>query len=771
MSWSRRLATFLSLVGLVLGGLAAIDTLTALPRVAAPAARADTGLRAGRAFVLVIDSLRYQTAISPTLMPHLTALRARSAFARVTPTRDAVTVPCLRAAFTGRDRTRVFGFVENFLKGNAGLESIFTQLAARSRSASVYSDGAFDQFGERGITRLSNGDPDAEGGESEDRRDHVDEQNATLPLALADYQAGKHALVVMHVTYTDHVAHEVGINGRLYAQRYQAADALVERLDRELPASDTLVVMGDHGHDPQGRHALGLDVPTYALYRGPGFVPGTDLGTVSIRDHRYLLGFALGLSLPDDYGGERHPNALSASRAELGRYAEAGAHAAVSPGVPSERCNSYSAVALLLACLFALWLQLAAASGHAPTNRAPLRLRVVRWLIPVIAALLLWALGVLFPRLRSFIHEPAYVTLGSLWVGLWLLAMFVTWRARRVEQGWLVLGAVLLVLVPTVYRYGAPGAMAPAWLGWLACVAVGAAALQLPRPPLTAAGALIALLVPFGFVESTDFRFEEWVLWPPALLPSGFLLLSLPAKLVVFVVPRASRKLLVVGLLAAVLVTAVQLGMLAYSVQLSCALVLLAAAAWLRRADARSALANSVLVAALLLLHHYAVRVPASAYYWQDCLLAALVLSARVVSRLPSVLCTHAHAMLLLFAFFASGWVNFAWTLHRLEWRFLYDFWSAAFVERHVAAFAPLLVGRFALPLVAARVLLTRERAADAEPGATRALDLAWLLAGSKVASLMFWTYGIAYVSVASDVYLEAVQETCLACALLVGLL
>jgi hypothetical protein len=182
-------------------------------------------------------------------------------------------------------------------------------------------------------------------------------------------------------------------------------------------------------------------------------------------------------------------------------------------------------------------------------------------------------------------------------------------------------------------------------------------------------------------------------------------------------------------------------------------------------------LAGTACVTGLLLLHHYTVRVPASAYYWQDCLLGALVLSARMVRTLPSPTRSHAHALLLFFAFFASGWVSFAWTLHRLEWSFLYDFWSAAFVERHVAAFAPLLVGRFALPLLAARVLLAREFEVEAEPGATRALDLAWLLAGSKVASLMFWSYGIAFVSVASDVYLEAVQETCLACALLVGLL
>jgi hypothetical protein len=227
----------------------------------------------------------------------------------------------------------------------------------------------------------------------------------------------------------------------------------------------------------------------------------------------------------------------------------------------------------------------------------------------------------------------------------------------------------------------------------------------------------------------------------------------------------------VVGILAALLLSAVQLGMVANALQLLGGLALLAASFWLRRRDQRGPFASSVCVTALLLLHHYTVRVPVNAYYWQDCLLGALVLSARLIRPLPAPARTHAHALLLFFAFFASGWVNLAWTLHRLEWRVLYDFWSAAFVERHVAAFAPLLIGRFALPLLAARVLLTRELGVAAEPGTPRALDLAWLLAGSKVASLMFWSYGIAFVSVASDVYLEAVQETCLACALLVGLL
>ena len=774
MSWGQRLATYVAVVVLSVSGLAAVDVLSAPPRVISSGAAGAPGSQPGRAFVLVIDSLRYQTAISPELMPYLTALRARSSFARVTPTRDAVTVPCLRAAFTGRDRTRVFGFVENFFKGNAGLESLFTQLAQTGRSAAVYSDGAFDQFGDRGIARLSNGDPVAEGGESEDRRDHVDEQNATLPVALAEYLGGKRDLVVMHVTYTDHVAHEVGISAPLYKQRYRAADALVERLDRELPAGDTLVVMGDHGHDATGRHAVGLDVPTYALYRGPRFTAGLDLGTIAIRDHRYLLGFGLGLPLPEDYSGELHVNALRAEASGLGSYAASiGRKREVSPGVPPEQYLSYALGAVILAGLFALWLQLTAAA--ALSDRMAKAQPKRSWLLPVgtafLGALSVFALGLLFPRVRPFVHEPMFLTLGALWLGLWGLALFVTWRRRGLMVASVVLALPLFFAVPTVYRYGAPVALGPVWLGWVGCIALLLGLLQQWRPPLPAAGLLCALLVPFGFAESSGFRFDEWVLWPPAVLPYGFLLLSLVAKWIVLVPPRMPRSaadapVFAFGLCAGLLLTAAQVGVLPDMLQLAAALVLLVF--W---ATTKRELRATAGITGLLLLHHYAVRVPASAYYWQDCWLAALVLSARLGRRLPSPARTYSHAVLLLLAFVASGWVSFAWTLHRLEWRFLYDFWSAAFVEAHVAAFLPLLAGRFALPLLAARAVLRRELDDAADGSSQRALGLAWLLAGSKVASLMFWSYGIAFVSVASDVYLEAVQETSLTWALLLGLL
>src|SRR5262249_30874490 len=108
-----------------------------------------------------------------------------------------------------------------------------------------------------------------------------------------------------------------------YRERFRAADAMVAAMDRAVPSDETLVVMGDHGHDAKGRHSFGLDVPTFAVYRGARFQRAHDLGTTPIREHRYLLGWALGLPLPSDYDGPRHPEALVSHGPLPGDYSAA----------------------------------------------------------------------------------------------------------------------------------------------------------------------------------------------------------------------------------------------------------------------------------------------------------------------------------------------------------------------------------------------------------------------------------------------------------------
>src|SRR5258708_30323775 len=143
--------TALALLGGAWASLAVIDAATvrvqqqaetdAEGAAAPPGAAADArpALPPGRVFVLLIDSLRAESAEA---MPVVGMLRTQSLFVRVNATQDAATVSSLRAAFSGQTQRSIFGFARNFVHGSQGLPSIFSQLVEDGGRLAVFSAGS-----------------------------------------------------------------------------------------------------------------------------------------------------------------------------------------------------------------------------------------------------------------------------------------------------------------------------------------------------------------------------------------------------------------------------------------------------------------------------------------------------------------------------------------------------------------------------------------------------------------------------------------------------
>jgi hypothetical protein len=816
------------LAAIVVVGLWSMDVLTDPESAAAPAGSVGASVAPdypgeGRLFVLVIDSLRYETALDPSVMPHLAStMPERGAFAKVQTILDPVTVPALRAAFTGRDRFAIFGFVRNLWHREEGFSSLFSQLMEAGRCCAVFSDGSFRQFGEG---RVLEGRTYQLGTERTEQRI----QTEAMEEALRAFLSGRCDLVVGHVNYADHTAHRVGVGAEAYRRAFGDADALVERLDGAIASDASLLIVGDHGHDADGRHLMGMDVPTFLAVRGPGFRPGTDLGTIHIADLRYLAGWALKVPLPATYPSGRHPQALLAADIPAGYarsydyLADRSRHGA---GVVASRRSWFFLVILGLGVLGALWIELvrgphpglarragtwaatalvgSVAWGPAgPAAGAALGLamlvrrvrasavaagglaarREALWAFaPVTAVPALAAWGAILWMLRPWVHYPRYAHLIPALVLAVVAGTAAAVRFGAMRTAWVFFAAAGVLGYPTVYRYGAPGSMALVWGSCLIFILAedlwsrrGGRRPRRAAPGDLLAVAALTLLVPFALTHAIAAQFNRWygpvadVLWrgPQWLgLPVAGLALAVASKLVVFV-PRAGGARARLGGLA--IVAALE-GLRLWAVtgdpggpqrfvHVAAIGSLCAAAALTARgaATGRGFPPRVLGLGALYAAYLYTIRAGPEASLWLDCLLAAFALSARFLKADASFRqrCG-AYPLLLLSGVWACGWVTLAWTFHRLEWGFLYDWLDAALVEARAGVFIALIVVRYAIPLVMVRMVLAAELG-DLWPYPQRIIAL---LTGLKTLAALSMAVGMGFFLAGNDFYLEAVQET-----------
>lgn len=790
----------------VLAGFWMMDGITVYrPPASAVAASAAVPRKPdGRVFILVIDSLRYETATSGEYMPYLAKLRARAVWAEVKASYNAVTVPCLRAAFTGRDEVSVLSFVQNFLHGDAAIESFFSQIGALGYRTAAFSTGAYDQFGPAIDPKFTSSLVMHSVGVE-------DFEDAMVLRGLALFHKKQQDIVIVHVSYSDYAGHKFHVGTPGYRADFGRMDRLVERADKSIGGDDTLIVMGDHGHALDGSHTLGQDVPTFALWRGPRFKRGFDLGRIDITSHRWFLSEILGVSLPaEGYMGGRFPAAMAGAPMTLA--------ARVAIMLPTLQAVSpllwlYFALLIVLSAGLvwperapwmktrgagaAVWLALPAAVAPLPWNAwlgSATAVGIFGWLLRgrggqawgIAAAAIAVAAGFhewghWLALVRDRIHE---VTPRELAVGWLALGTGVLLVVNRGNRRWLVatIGIVALFLaVPTNYRYGFTGMMVPLLWLWLAAYGVSLVREGRLRTRAEIGWAAGSGLAIFGFTqafagtEAAHFIFLRFV----SLVPAGpfdrgaFLWWALVgagvvAKLLMFFPERPRRgwpvaaKLAIVGLLVVM-----QWRVWEPGAGTSAGLIAGLLGGWLASRRRDDELAHAFGLGLLFFLFTYCVQPVRENYARADCMLAGLMLAARWLRRFPQPEnAASDYTVLGVVAFLAAGFFSVSWSIEKLEWSRIYTWFPANWVEAWAVVLVPWIVAKTALPLFIARIVMGRElRGLVAWPG-----ENLRRLAGLKLLSLLLVLSGLGATGTVSNVYLEGAQQLTVLLILWVGL-
>lgn len=237
-----------------------------------------------RLVIYWVDSLSDRDLGPKSPMTHLVKRLPQSLHGHVTACADATSVPCFEAMTTGWDRASLATLARNFGgDAGAGPSGVLGVLRTRGHKLGFIGDpfvrgatGAFDWV----------------------RLVRTPGPEATIEAGLTALDAQALDLVVIHLVQADAVAHRVG-DGRRYRRMLKRIDAAIATGMERLRPSDHVVVLGDHGHTPDGRHAPGLAVPTYAVYSGPRFAARPARRYMTMTDHAGLWAALFGVQYGD----------------------------------------------------------------------------------------------------------------------------------------------------------------------------------------------------------------------------------------------------------------------------------------------------------------------------------------------------------------------------------------------------------------------------------------------------------------------------------------
>jgi hypothetical protein len=237
---------------------------------------------------MVVDSLRRSQAVGPSALDSLARLRNKALLGHLEGCLPATTLPCIRTMFEGNNAGYGAG-LENFTAGRAGVGAWPMLVAQAGLRVGAVSDHTYRRLFEDDLTLVVD--------HGRDGTPYFERDEATVTIALDWLENREVDVVLVHLLELDKASHVYSPSEPEYQERLARTDRLIQRTIDALGPDDTLIVVGDHGHDDDGAH----NPETGYLALGPSFVPGRldiDQPTVAL-----LLAAASGTPLPKTYEG------------------------------------------------------------------------------------------------------------------------------------------------------------------------------------------------------------------------------------------------------------------------------------------------------------------------------------------------------------------------------------------------------------------------------------------------------------------------------------
>ena len=262
-----------------------------------------------RVVIVLIDALRYDTALKEKTMPTLNKLRTEGASAMMHSQAPSYSEPGYSTILTG-----AWPWVHDGPAFNLDYADIptWTQdnlFSAAHRAGLTTAVSGFNWF-EKLIPQKDVDLSFYTAGE--DNKADEDVVAAALPWL----QDGKAQLVLIHIDQVDYAGHhEGGPKSIKWDEAAQRSDAMLNQIVSTLDLQkDTILVISDHGQIDAGGHGgqdpIVLQEPF--VLAGAGVTPG-DYGDVNMVDVAPTLAAMLGLNLPASTQGEVRTSTLALS--------------------------------------------------------------------------------------------------------------------------------------------------------------------------------------------------------------------------------------------------------------------------------------------------------------------------------------------------------------------------------------------------------------------------------------------------------------------------